>query len=108
METTVKTRPRRTVDAALRNRIEKAVEKLIAALDQLDATTEDLEDGGDDEETADEEPSLGSTATNETRSQVFWIEGLDHDLEDEHDGAEPTEDDEPSLGSFDRMTNQTK
>ena len=25
------------------------------------------------------------------------------DLEDEHDGAEPPEDDEPSLGSFDRM-----
>jgi len=25
------------------------------------------------------------------------------DLEDEHDGAEPPEDDEPSLGSFDRI-----
>jgi hypothetical protein len=29
--------------------------------------------------------------------------GNRHDLEDEHDGAEPPEDDEPSLGSFDGL-----
>jgi hypothetical protein len=28
------------------------------------------------------------------------------DLEDEHDGAEPSEDDEPSLGSFDGLMDQ--
>jgi hypothetical protein len=52
----------------------------------------------------DDEPSLGSVGNN--LSQEQWAAGTTKDLEDEHDGAEPPEDDEPSLGSFDRMTDQ--
>lgn len=46
--------------AFLRRRIERAVERLIAALDALDTPDEDLEDGNDAEAEADE-PDLGAT-----------------------------------------------
>jgi hypothetical protein len=53
-------RPRRIIDAALRGRIEKAVETLIAALDLTEADP-DLEENGDsDADHSDEEPTLGS------------------------------------------------
>ncbi|WP_128089473.1 hypothetical protein [Bradyrhizobium viridifuturi] len=46
-------------------------------------------------------------------SQVAWSDSVTHDSEDEHDGREPDVDDElsgdenePSLGSFDRLANQ--
>jgi hypothetical protein len=35
-----------------------------------------------------------------------WASGNSRDLEDEHDGSEPDEDGEPSLGSFDGMVSQ--
>lgn len=35
---------------------------------------------------------------NSSGDQTFWASSGAHDLEDEHDGAEPGEDDEPSLG----------
>jgi hypothetical protein len=73
----------RKLNAEQRRRIEAAVEAMIAALDAID---------GD----ADLEPSLG------------YQPGRHVDLEDEHDGREPPEDEEPSLGSFDRMTDQRK
>jgi len=59
------------VDAHMRQRLEAAVERLLAILDALD---------GD----PDLEPSLGWTKTH--------AYGSDLDLEDEHDGVEPDED----------------
>jgi hypothetical protein len=41
-----------------------------------------------------------------TGNQERICDGLGGDREDEHDGAEPLEDDEPSLGSYDRVFNQ--
>jgi len=55
---------------------------------------------------SDSEPSLGSVATSENITQGAWASGTSDDREDEHDGAEPDEDDEPALGSFDRLLNQ--
>lgn len=70
---------------------------------------EDLElDDSDDEDNGDGEPSLGSIERHPscygadgrswTGDQAAWADGGTKDLEDEHDGAEPPEDDEPSLG----------
>ena len=53
-------RPRRTIDAKLRARIERAVERMIAALDVLDAPDEDREEDDPAEDNGDAEPSLGS------------------------------------------------
>jgi hypothetical protein len=39
-------------------------------------------------------------------NQLFWAASATNDAEDEHDGCEPDVDAEPSLGSFDRLTNQ--
>jgi hypothetical protein len=65
---------------------------------------------GDDTPTgrsAEDEASLGSGAIHELSDQTQWANaGLPGDLEDEHDGAEPPEDDEPSLGSFEGHDNQ--
>lgn len=67
---------------------------------------------------SDDEPSLGSLerapscygtdGPNPSGSQISWASGSSSDLEDEHDGREPEDDSEPSLGSFDRMMDQTK
>ncbi|MEA2949672.1 MAG: hypothetical protein QOI40_5002, partial [Alphaproteobacteria bacterium] len=56
---------------------------------------------------AGREPSLGSIESH-AGSQSGWAGGDSRDLEGEHDGAEPDEDGEPSLGSFDRMADQEK
>jgi hypothetical protein len=57
----------------------------------------------------EDEPSLGSVAVHELISQACWSQWCTgSDLEDEFDGCEPGEDEEPSLGAFDRMLNQTK
>jgi hypothetical protein len=109
-----KARRPRKIDAALRQRIEHAVEAMIEALNALDAPTEDLEEGDeggdqhdDGEPDEDGEPSLGSVGVHELSSQSNWSAGGTDDREgDEHDGAEPDVDNEPSLGSFDRLTNQ--
>ncbi|WP_036010818.1 hypothetical protein [Bradyrhizobium yuanmingense] len=86
-----------------------AIEQLISFVDELDGDA-DLEEGGDLEEAGDAEPSLG--APNEG-AQLCWARGPRDDREDEHDGGEPDVDDElsgdeeePSLGSFDRLMNQ--
>ena len=89
--------------AALRRRMEKAVEQLIAALDALDGEAEDLELGGDEEDCGDEEPSIGALELMHGGNQETWTAGANDDREDEHDGAESCEEGEPSLGSFDRM-----
>jgi hypothetical protein len=52
------------------------------------------------------EPSLGSIRGDEWIDQGRWAAAGRADLEDEHDGAEPDDDGEPSLGSFDRVVNQ--
>jgi hypothetical protein len=109
-------RKTRTADAKLRKRIELAVERLLSALDTLDAPAEDLEPEGDDGDDAgqddepdvDGEPSLGSVASHTGSSQQGWASGAGDDREDEHDGAEPDEDGEPGLGAFDRPVNQVK
>jgi hypothetical protein len=54
----------------------------------------------------DDEPSLGSIAVGEHRNQEGWTEGGNDDREDEHNGAEPDEDGEPSLGAFEGHDNQ--
>jgi len=110
-------------------RIETAVERLLAALDAADAAAgndgeaepdadpEPSLGATDDEDHRDAwepsprrlraaldageaEPSLGSVnAAFEGRSQETWAVGNTDDREDEHDGAEPDTDEEPSLGA---------
>jgi hypothetical protein len=63
-------------------------------------------EGEDDEEADPPEPSLGSLENFGTGDQERWASGNSRDLEDEHDGSEPDEDGEPSLGSFDGMVSQ--
>jgi hypothetical protein len=51
------------------------------------------------------EPSLGSIERAEWMDQERWASSSTRDLEDEHDGAEPSEDGEPSLGAFEGHDN---
>ncbi|MGY4160484.1 hypothetical protein ACVINW_006326 [Bradyrhizobium sp. USDA 4461] len=67
-------------------------------------------DGDLERDDSDDEPSLGFLERHpsaygywersSTGHQLDLCAGLGHDLEDEHDGREPGEDDEPSLGSL--------
>jgi len=127
-------RPRRVIDAALRSRIEAAVQQMIDVLDGLEPDA-DLEAAGDElDDDADSEPSLGSAehhpfpystmGDRKHNTQEKWadytpngaidVEGDEHDgrepeeTDESHDGGEPDEDGEPWLGSFDQMTNQEK
>ena len=56
------TEPRSFIEVGpgMRNRLQQAIEALVDVLDSLEADV-DLEDGGDDELTGDEEPMLGAT-----------------------------------------------
>ncbi|MCP1832858.1 hypothetical protein [Bradyrhizobium sp. USDA 4545] len=106
----------------LRKRVETTIDYLLLLLDRIDGDA-DLEDGGD------LEPSLAalerhpecipgeswSDAPYRDRdgAQVAWCKGTRDDREHDHDGAEPDVDDElsgdeqePSLGSFDRLVDQ--
>ena len=65
-------RRRRPIDAKLRKRIERAVEKLITALDVLDAPDEDREGEPDEANGDEDEPSLGAAGLYEPRSQEDW------------------------------------
>lgn len=72
----------------LRAKLERVVDKLLAAIDAID---------GD----ADREPSLGAPEgrySREPRDQRQWADGQTDDTEDEHDGREPPEDEEDTLG----------
>src|SRR5207247_2870243 len=75
-----------------------------------DEQSDEPEDGGDDEDSLGSleryASSYGPDGHNPTGSQLNWAGGRGDDLEDEHDGAEPDECGEPSLGSLDRVTNQ--
>ena len=80
--------------AALRTKIESAIQKLVDALDAFDTPGEDLEEIGDDEPDQDGEPSLGSRAgINQAKT---WADrhSMEVDFEAEHDGREPDEDTE--------------
>jgi hypothetical protein len=101
MTTTLEAAPERgsTRLDRLRARMERAIERLLAALDALDAETEDFEENGD------LEPSLGSNQTipvffnqngtvfhQEIIDQEDWARGGDRgEREEEHDGREPGE-----------------
>jgi hypothetical protein len=112
----------RKIDAAMRHRIEEAIERMIETLDALDAPSEDLEpdeegDGDVDDEyslgsteafshvaswrvsdlqllTPDGEISLGSPGVTTPNNQVFSMDGFGS-----YDDREMHEDDEPSLGA---------
>ena len=79
--------------------MERAVERLLSALDALDATT-------DDRKPDDDEAFLGALELMRGGDQRNWTAGANDDREDEHDGAEPCDESEPSLGSFDRLMHQ--
>ena len=88
-----------------------AIEKLIDLLDAIDAKTDDREDGGDAEPSLaaiEYHPSIYGDGRCHIGHQLGWAQGSLDDREDEHDGTEPEACEEPSLGSFDRMTDQTK
>lgn len=106
----------------LRKEASAEIDRLIAFLDASDpyVTTEleeQVDDGAiddteldrddsDDEDNGDDEPSLGSGAVGEWSTQAAWVTPQARaclDGEDEHDGAEPDEDGEPSLGSFEGL-----
>lgn len=105
----------------LRKEARDEIDRLIRFLDKTDDyVSRELEDSIDDNRQGDNEldgpeneededddpaePSLGSTERGEWANQESWAVGGRQDLEDEHDGAEPPEDDEPSLGSFEGLT----
>ena len=123
-------RPLRKIDAAMRQRIEAAIERMIEALDAVEAPVEDREpeDEGDGE--VDDEPSLGAAETmNQSRSWSYGQNPARDDCEqqdedgDELDRAEVSDleisgeadgdsggivDDEPSLGSLDGRMSQLR
>jgi hypothetical protein len=118
----------------LRKEARDEINRLIGFLDKTDDyVSRELEDAvddnpcddneldgpenGEDELSEPDEPSLGSIEKscslygpdghNPTGDQTRWGDSGTKDLEDEHDGAEPPDDAEPSLGSFDRILDQT-
>ena len=119
----------------LRREARDEITRLILFLDQSDpyVTTEleevcedeggQCEGGGGEEgcedegaDTSDAEPSLGAIerhpscygadGRNWSGDQSDWAMSGLKDLEDEHDGAEPGEDEEPSLGALEGHTDQ--
>lgn len=110
----------------LKREAEAEVERLIAFLDMVDGyTLSELDEAVDDVpcDSDEMEPSLGSVCAYDSTSQDGgnWSAGGLCDLEDEHDGREPSlcgktadcsimddRDLEADLGSFDRMIDQRK
>jgi hypothetical protein len=107
----------------LRKEARDEIDRLIGFLDKTDNyVSRELEDSIDDnphddneldgpenaedEESEPPEASLGSVGPNEYNDQERWASGNRRDLEDEHDGAEPDEDGEPSLGAFEGHDDQ--
>lgn len=93
----------------LRPAIEDAIERLMELLDEMDGEP-DIEPDPDFEDEGLYEPSLGAlehhpgrddgmirSSSSGDQSRWGWSEASD--LEDEHDGREPDDDREPSLGS---------
>jgi hypothetical protein len=104
----------------LRKEARDEIDRLVRFLDEtenhMELEPEDEADDSDHEDGADDEDSLGSLerhassygpdGPNPTGSQTNWAGGRGDDLEDEHDGAEPPEDAEPSLGAFEGHEHQ--
>lgn len=94
-----------------RRRIAAAVDALVALLDEIDGDQEfeedeTLEDDAPSEDVGDDEPSLGAlggTYSAEWFNQGEWANSARDDREDEHDGCEPDEDGEPTLGATTAM-----
>jgi hypothetical protein len=91
----------------LRKEARDEINRLIGFLDKTDDyVSRELEDdhSANLEDGGDTEPCLGSLdhMTNQTR----WAEGGTKDAEDEHDGSEPDNDGEPSLGAFEGHLDQ--
>lgn len=97
----------------LRPAIEDAIERLMELLDEMDGEP-DIEPEPDFEDEGLYEPSLGAleyhprpddgsfrTCASGDQSQWGWSDSAD--LEDEHDGREPDVENEPELGSVDRV-----
>jgi hypothetical protein len=114
-----KRRPLRKVDAAMRQRIEVAIDRMIEALDALDAPMEDAEpedEGGDDDLEGDgdpdDEPSLGASDSVDQVGAWSAKNNTCDEREDENEHCDSngygTADDEPSLGSLDRRMNQLR
>ncbi|SHN66551.1 hypothetical protein [Bradyrhizobium erythrophlei] len=119
--------PSTTADVQYIPKARELAKSLIDFLDGLEDTDQDTAcddaacdddeldgpENGEDEESEPDEPSLGSLTSSEWSNQETWgTQPLEMrtvarvDLEDEHDGAEPDEDGEPSLGSLDRQEDQ--
>ena len=75
-------RPHTRVNQTTRRKIEEAIERLLAVLDAIDGDPEAEPD-------AEDEPSLGWSATGAT--SVYDTAVWTTDMEDEHDGREPEE-----------------
>ena len=93
----------------IRPAIEDAIERLRGRLDEMDGEP-DIEPEADFEDEGLYEPSLGALEHHPRRDegivlsygggdQSRWGLSERSDLEEEHDGREPDEDREPSLGS---------
>src|SRR5215210_573545 len=80
--------------ARLRKDMQTAVDRLLAALDALEAPEEDLEETDPVEPDGDAEPSIG-WADKEARTGRYHYLAND-DREQEHDGREPDADLEPN------------
>jgi hypothetical protein len=87
---------------ATRRQIEQHIDSLIDLLDQIDGDS-DIEPDPDLEDGSDDEPSLGWSAgfmpeLQRQEGRGFYMnENRGQDLEDEHDGREPSEDPEPDV-----------
>jgi hypothetical protein len=98
-----KRRVLRKIDAAMRQRIEAAIERMIEALDAIDAPGEDREE---DEEGDELEINEGEDLEGD---ELDSLEVADLEISGEADGDRgDCVDDEPSLGSLDRRMSQTK
>lgn len=79
---------------AFRHLVEEAIECLLLVLDELDGDP-DLEEPGDLEITRDDdEPSLGWCDKEARTGRYGWHGYSNSDLEAEHDGREPDDEDE--------------
>jgi hypothetical protein len=91
---------------AIRKEAAQEIERLIALLDRLDPDPDHEEQGDNDADLSEEEPSIGSV-DNFTNQEKWSAGGItsEPDLEGEHDGREPDDepedggDHEPSLGA---------
>lgn len=83
----------------LRGRMVEAIERLLVALDALDAVTEDLEDDAGAEPVGDDEPTFG-WSDQETRTGRYTMRGDSQTSDLESDNDCDREDDDPAGGDI--------